>query len=164
MGTAARRASWCAVGAFVLLSAGCGGGDSPVVQVATPTPHGSSTVAPPATTPPIPPASTTRAPSTATPGTTTAAPAPADGSCGTVTAASGLTLRVLPAAGVSCADAVGLVGRFQEQLAGRQPAGSSRPASAVVDGWLCVSGPPSSKGGTTCSLQDKTVFADVAAE
>ncbi|MTD58544.1 hypothetical protein GKO32_31885 [Amycolatopsis sp. RM579] len=81
-----------------------------------------------------------------------------------VTAASGLTLQVLDSPGIPCADAKALVGKFQAQLAGKQPAGSTQPASATVDGWLCVSGPPASQGGTSCSLDDKTVFASVAAE
>ncbi|WP_233459043.1 hypothetical protein, partial [Amycolatopsis acidiphila] len=113
-----------------------------------------------ATTATSPPATTGSAPA----GSPAPTSAPAEGSCGTVTAASGLTLQVLESPGVPCADAKDLVSRFQAQLAGRQPAGSGKPASATVDGWLCVSGPPSSQGGTTCSLQDKTVFAGVAAE
>ncbi|TVT42296.1 hypothetical protein FNH05_22610 [Amycolatopsis rhizosphaerae] len=90
---------------------------------------------------------------------------PADGSCGSVTAASGLTLSVLDgtAAGIGCAQAHQLVAKFQAGIAGQQPAGSGRPVSATVDGWLCVSGPPSSQGGTTCSLDDKTVYARVVA-
>jgi hypothetical protein len=158
MGAVARRAFRCATAAVLLLSAGCSGSDDPVVQVATPPPP-----PPAAATTPASSSSQAPPPAPAT-GTKRADASPAAGTCGTVTAASGLTLRVLPAPGVSCPDAVGLVSRFQAQLAGRQPARSSRPASATVDGWLCVSGPPSAQGGTTCSLQDKTVFAAVAAE
>ncbi|TNC25490.1 hypothetical protein FG385_14885 [Amycolatopsis alkalitolerans] len=75
-----------------------------------------------------------------------------------------MTLQVLESPGIACADAKALVSRFQAQLAGKQPAGSSQPASATVDGWLCVSGPPASQGGTSCSRQDQTVFAGVAGE
>ncbi|WAL63375.1 hypothetical protein ORV05_20380 [Amycolatopsis cynarae] len=91
--------------------------------------------------------------------------ASADGSCGSVTAASGLTLSVLDstATGIGCPQAHQLVAKFQAGIAGQQPAGSGRPVSATVDGWLCVSGPPSSQGGTTCSLDDKTVYARVVA-
>ncbi|WP_261377182.1 hypothetical protein, partial [Amycolatopsis bartoniae] len=99
---------------------------------------------------------------------TTTSPAPgsrsAQDDCGTVAAASGLTLQVLPTPNLPCDEANQLVARFQAQLAGRQPAGSDQPASATVDGWLCVSGPPASQGGTTCSRQDQTVFAGVVTE
>ncbi|KAA9151357.1 hypothetical protein FPZ12_039165 [Amycolatopsis acidicola] len=80
-------------------------------------------------------------------------------------AASGLTLRVEDSstAGMDCAQATDLVARFQRQLTGKQGPDSRDPVSATVDGWLCVSGPPSAQGGTTCSKQDLTVFAGVAA-
>lgn len=163
MGAAARRVCSCAAGAFLLLTAGCAGTDDPVVQAGTPAP------APPVVTTTSEPAPTTTTTASTPPKTTATTPktteaVPAEGTCGTVTAASGLTLQVLDSPGVSCADAKQLVSRFQAELAGKQTAGSSQPASATVDGWLCVSGPPSSQGGTTCSLDDKTVFASVAAE
>lgn len=160
MGATARRVCSCAAGAFLLLTAGCAGTGDPVVQAGTPTP------APPVVTTTSEPAPTTTTAPPKTPATTpkTTEAAPAEGTCGTVIAASGLTLQVLDSPGVGCADAKQLVSRFQEQLAGKQTAGSTKPASATVDGWLCVSGPPSSQGGTSCSLDDKTVFATVAAE
>jgi hypothetical protein len=161
MGTAARRVCSCAAGGFVLLSAGCAGPGAARVQVATPAPPPVATT----TSGPASDSTTTTGLAKTTAGTPqTTEAAPAEGTCGTVTAASGLTLQVLDSPGVPCADAKQLVSRFQARLAGRQPAGSGQPASATVDGWLCVSGPPSSQGGTTCSLQDRTVFAGVAAE
>ncbi|NKQ52622.1 hypothetical protein HFP15_06980 [Amycolatopsis sp. K13G38] len=66
--------------------------------------------------------------------------------------------------GISCADAKSLVAKFQQQITGKQPPGSSQPVSASVDGWLCVSGPPSGGGGTSCSRGEQTVFAEAAAE
>lgn len=160
MGAVAHRALCCATGALLLLSAGCSGSDDPVVQVSTPPPAPATTSAPGSASTSAPAGSSASAAATKRADT----PAPPAGSCGTVTAASGLTLQVLPSPGVSCPGAVSLVRKFQEQLAGRQPAGSRSPASAIVDGWQCVSGPPSSQGGTTCSRQDQTVFAAVAAE
>jgi hypothetical protein len=90
---------------------------------------------------------------------------PAGEGCGHVTAASGPTLQVLDSAsaGIGCPEANRLVGKFQAEIAGKQPARSSEPVSATINGWLCVSGPPSAEGGTTCSLQDTTVFAHVVA-
>lgn len=163
MGATTRRVCSCAAGAFLLLTPGCAGSDDPVVQAGTQPP------APPivtTTSEPAPATTTTAATPPKTTATTprTTEPALAEGTCGTVTAASGLTLQVLDSPGMRCADAKQLVSRFQAELAGKQIAGSSQPASATVDGWLCVSGPPSSQGGTSCSLDDKTVFASVAAE
>ncbi|MFJ8913716.1 hypothetical protein [Amycolatopsis sp. NPDC102389] len=86
---------------------------------------------------------------------------PVQGSCGTVTAASGLTLQVLNGPGVSCADATGIVGSFHKRIAGRQSAGSDEPVSETVDGWLCVSGAPAAQGGTSCSKGEQNVFAAV---
>ncbi|AIJ23088.1 hypothetical protein [Amycolatopsis methanolica] len=113
----------------------------------------------------------TTAPQTSAPAST-AAPAPSTSAtttearaygCGTVPAASGLTLQVMETttSTLSCGQATDLVTRFQRAIAGRQPAGSGRPVSETVDGWLCVSGPPASQGGTTCSRGDDTVFARV---
>lgn len=159
MRAVARRARWCAACGLLLFAAGCGSKDDPVVQASVPDPTTSS--APVTTTTSAAPATTSASPSRA-PASTAAAPA--QGDCGTVPAASGLTLRVLPSPGISCADAKQLVATFQSQLTGKQPAGSTQPASGTVNGWLCVSGPPASEGGTSCSLQDQTVFASVAAE
>ncbi|MGI6869649.1 hypothetical protein [Amycolatopsis sp. 3B14] len=124
----------------------------------------------PQTSAPQTSASQTSAPASTPAGTATAAPstsagttgARADG-CGTVPAASGLTLQVMDTttSTLSCGQATDLVTRFQRAIAGRQPAGSGRPVSETVDGWLCVSGPPASQGGTTCSRGEDTVFARV---
>ncbi|GAA5157027.1 hypothetical protein [Amycolatopsis dongchuanensis] len=169
MGASSR---WFAAAALLLLTAGCAaGGDEPAGQVATPKPiPAPATSTPPPTAGSAAPETTGSAPPEAQPNaeaqpSAEAQPkAEADGACGAVTAASGLRLQVLPDSTVPCAEATDLVRRFQEQLAGKQPAGSNQPASATVDGWLCVSGPPAAQGGTTCSKLDKTVFAGVASE
>jgi hypothetical protein len=85
----------------------------------------------------------------------------APGSCGSVTAASGLTLQVLDgeAGGVDCATATQIVERFQRKIAGKQPADSNEPLSDAVDGWLCVSGPPTAEGRTTCGKDNQNIFA-----
>jgi hypothetical protein len=83
------------------------------------------------------------------------------GSCGTVTAASGLTLYVFQSQGLDCAAATKLVGDFQRKIGGRQGAGSNDAVNDTVDGWLCTSGPPASQGGTTCTKGEQTVFAAV---
>ncbi|GAB3574779.1 hypothetical protein GCM10027445_36210 [Amycolatopsis endophytica] len=120
----------------------------------------------PATTPspgtPPPPATTATTTTTTTPPSTTTAAARSD-ECGTVTAASGLTLRVMDTttSALDCGAATDLVTRFQQAITGRQPADSARPVSETVDGWLCVSGPPASQGGTSCSRGEDTVFAQV---
>ncbi|WP_410574625.1 hypothetical protein [Amycolatopsis sp. cmx-4-61] len=90
-------------------------------------------------------------------------PPPVPGSCGTVTAASGLTLYVFDSgsAGVSCVAATKLVGDFHRKIAGRQGAGSNDAVNETVDGWLCTSGPPAAQGGTTCTKGEQTVFAAV---
>ncbi|WP_435155312.1 hypothetical protein [Amycolatopsis sacchari] len=162
MGASSR---WFAAAALLLLTAGCAaGGDEPTSQVATPKPIPAPATSTPASTAGSAAPETTG--STAPPASRADAQpnSAADGACGAVTAASGLRLQVLPDSTVPCAEATDLVRRFQEQLAGKQPAGSNQPASATVDGWLCVSGPPAAQGGTTCSKQDKTVFAGVASE
>ncbi|WP_246257355.1 hypothetical protein [Amycolatopsis anabasis] len=139
---------------------------------------GCSDDAPPAAQPAPPPGPTAVATSSAAPSTTPAPPSsappappkstgkenvPTDGSCGTVTAASGQTLQVLDshAGGVDCAQAKRVVAAFHQKIAGRQSAQSNEPVSDTVDGWLCVSGPPAAQGGTTCSMQDKSVLAAV---
>jgi hypothetical protein len=138
---------------------------------------------PAAQAPPPPPSSAAPAPTTATPSGTTpppsaatggsSAPAPVTkpsgapptvpGSCGTVTAASGLTLYVFDSgsAGVTCATATKLVGDFHRKIAGRQGTGSNDAVNETVDGWLCTSGPPAAQGGTTCTKGEQTVFAAV---
>ncbi|GAA4534335.1 hypothetical protein [Amycolatopsis samaneae] len=126
-------------------------------------PSSAATHAPPplpdtgTTTPPSP------SPSASPPGTTAPAAAPAAGSCGAVTAASGLTLNVLDGAatGVACAEATKLVTEFHRKIAGRQGSGSNDAVNDTVDGWLCVSGAPAAQGGTTCSKGERTVFASV---
>lgn len=92
------------------------------------------------------------------------APPTVAGRCGTVTAASGLTLRVLLGTGVTdCALGERVVAAFHAEIAGKQPAGSTRPAAAEVDGWHCVSGPPASGGGTDCESDGRNVQAAVEA-
>ncbi|MGW4488904.1 hypothetical protein ACWEOE_34335 [Amycolatopsis sp. NPDC004368] len=145
--------------------AACSG--EPETRAAVPPPP-SATTAPPgtaprtATPPPPPPAeSTHEGPSTsARPASTTAA---VPGSCGTVTAASGLTLYVFDsqAGGVPCAEAMKLVRDFHAKIAGRQGSGSNDAVNDTVSGWLCTSGPPAAQGGTTCSKGERTVFAAV---
>lgn len=136
----------------LLLLAGVLGGctDSPAATPAPGTPPPASAPASTTTTAPPPPPSTTT-------------PQARSDECGTVRAASGLELQVMETAtsGLGCGRATDLVTRFQEAIAGRQPAGSARPVSETVDGWLCVSGPPASQGGTTCSRGEDTVFARV---
>ncbi|MFJ7214070.1 hypothetical protein [Amycolatopsis sp. NPDC098790] len=116
---------------------------------------GSSTTAPP----PPPADGSTPAPATKP----SSAPPPVPGSCGTVTAASGLTLYVFDSgsAGVTCVAATKLVGDFHRKIAGRQGAGSNDAVNETVDGWLCTSGPPAAQGGTTCTKGEQTVFAAV---
>ncbi|MFE0020784.1 hypothetical protein [Amycolatopsis sp. NPDC059021] len=115
--------------------------------------------------PPLPDTGTTAPPPppAAKPGTATPAAAPAAGFCGTVTAASGLTLDVVDGktAGIPCAEATKLVTEFHRKIAGRQGAGSNDAVNETVDGWLCVSGAPAAQGGTTCSKGEQTVFASV---
>lgn len=111
------------------------------------------------TLPPLPPQSS--APVAKPPKSTAA---PADGTCGTVTAASGLTLQVLggqDAGGVDCPTGKKIVEQFQRKIAGKQTAESNEPVSDTVDGWLCVSGAPAAQGGTTCSKDNSTVLAAV---
>ncbi|HVV10604.1 hypothetical protein [Amycolatopsis sp.] len=149
-----------AVGALALAGGCSQGGDSPAAAgtaSAPPLPAPSSQPAVSSSTA-TPPVTTTTAEPTPQPATTAA---PGGDGCGTVHAASGLTLRVQDgsSAGMTCAQATDLVARFQRQITGKQPSGSNDPVSATVDGWLCVSGPPSAQGGTTCSKQDLTVFA-----
>lgn len=83
--------------------------------------------------------------------------------CGTVAAASGLTLEVLGAeeSGVPCEQARPVVERFHRLIAGKQSANSAEPVSETFDGWLCVSGPPAAQGGTTCGKAEQTVLAAV---
>lgn len=97
---------------------------------------------------------------------TTSSAAPAEEgstrSCGTVTAASGARLQVIPGAGVTgCPEAERVVRAFHRAIAGRQPSGSRKPAAAQVHGWDCVSGPPSSQGGTICSRGGATISAAI---
>lgn len=126
-------------------------------------PPPSTTSAPTSTgTPPPPPATGgSSAPAPAT--KPAAAPPSVPGSCGTVTAASGLTLYVFDSGstGVSCVAATKLVGDFHRKIAGRQGAGSNDAVNETVDGWLCTSGPPAAQGGTTCTKGEQTVFAAV---
>jgi hypothetical protein len=110
---------------------------------------------------PVSPAMT--GPGSPVPASSGAAAPPVLGDCDTVQAASGLTLLVLDVVSddIGCAQAEQLVRDFQARIAGQQPAGSTQPVSASVQGWLCVSAPPATQGGTTCTLRDKTVYARV---
>lgn len=86
-------------------------------------------------------------------------------SCGIVRAASGARLQVILGEGVTdCPMAVRLVRAFHRAIAGEQPSGSRHPAKATVDGWSCVSGPPSSQGGTNCTRGERTVMAAVVTD
>ncbi|MCR6482116.1 hypothetical protein M8542_04785 [Amycolatopsis sp. OK19-0408] len=126
-------------------------------------PPATSSSSPTSTGTPPPPPSTggSSAPAPAT--KPASAPPPVPGSCGTVTAASGLTLYVFDSGstGVSCVAATKLVGDFHRKIAGRQGAGSNDAVNETVDGWLCTSGPPAAQGGTTCTKGEQTVFAAV---
>lgn len=77
------------------------------------------------------------------------------GTCGTVKAASGKTLQVQRPDGgqPGCDEANRVVTEFHRRIAGQQPAGSDQPMGMQVDGWQCVSGPPTAQGGTTCTKQ-----------
>lgn len=85
------------------------------------------------------------------------------GTCGTVTAASGLLLQLLggEGGGVDCATGRRIVEEFHQKIAGKQPADSNEPVSDSVEGWQCVSGAPTAQGGTACSKEDKSIFAGV---
>jgi len=73
-------------------------------------------------------------------------------------------LQVMVADGrTSCAQATRLVRAFHQQIGDRQLAGSDRPAGGTVEGWTCVSGPPSALGGTICTRGSATVSAAVVA-
>ncbi|OZM72521.1 hypothetical protein CFN78_15630 [Amycolatopsis antarctica] len=80
-----------------------------------------------------------------------------------MTAASGLTLQVLggDTGSAPCEEATRVVRQFHERIAGRQAAGSDEPATGSVEGWDCVSGPPSAQGGTSCGKGTLTVLAAV---
>ncbi|HWD02392.1 MAG TPA: hypothetical protein VG674_08075 [Amycolatopsis sp.] len=157
-----------AAGLLLSALAACSGDPAPRTA-ASPPPSASTTASSAATpsstfTPPPPPAQqTTQAPASTTQKAATTSPAAVPGSCGTVTAASGLTLYVFDsrAGGVPCAQALQLVRDFHAKIAGRQGAGSNNAVNDTVSGWLCTSGPPASQGGTTCSKGEQTVFAAV---
>ncbi|WP_326835956.1 hypothetical protein VSH64_13675 [Amycolatopsis rhabdoformis] len=143
--------------------AACSGEPAPRAAVPPP-PSATTAPAPTSSTrpaPPPPPEPThTTSSKPARPSTT---PTAVPGSCGTVTAASGLTLYVFDsqAGGVPCAEAMRLVRDFHAQIAGRQGSGSNDAVNDTVSGWLCTSGPPAAQGGTTCSKGEQTVFAAV---
>lgn len=144
-----------------LLAACSGEEPPPPVTSAPPPPPPAPSSTGTASVPPIP---SQTAPSSAAAPNPAPEPKPAEpvqGSCGTVTAASGLTLQVLNGPGVSCADATGIVDSFHKRITGRQSAGSDEPVSETVDGWLCVSGAPAAQGGTSCSKGEQNVFAAV---
>jgi hypothetical protein len=132
---------------------------------AEPLPASPTAGTPAASAPPPPPSADPQAPNTVP----TAAKPPRQpppsvaGTCGTVTAASGLTLQLLggEGGGVDCATGRRIVEEFHQKLAGRQPADSNEPISDSVEGWQCTSGPPTAQGGTSCGKEDKSIFAGV---
>jgi hypothetical protein len=143
--------------------AACAGDPAAQAPPAPPSSTAPTAATTPTGTPPPPPATTdgSAAPAPAT--KPSGAPPSVPGSCGTVTAASGLTLYVFDSgsAGVSCVAATKLVGDFHRTIAGRQGTGSNDAVNETVDGWLCTSGPPAAQGGTTCTKGEQTVFAAV---
>ncbi|WP_245573381.1 hypothetical protein [Amycolatopsis benzoatilytica] len=143
-------------------------GDPAPPQAGSPAPSAIASAAPSThAPPPLPQTGDSSAP----PSTPAAAPKPSKqppaappgtpGTCGTVTAASGLTLYVYDPKAIPCPAAMTLVKKFHAAINGKQPAGSNSPVNATVDGWLCVSGPPAAQGGTTCSKGEQTVLAAV---
>jgi hypothetical protein len=142
--------------------AACSGDPAPSAAPSPPPATTSASTSAATTTPPPPPA--TSGPATPAPATKPAgAPPSVPGACGTVAAASGLSLYVFDSgsAGVSCAAATQLVADFHRKIAGRQGPGSNDAVNETVDGWLCTSGPPAAQGGTTCTKGEQTVFAAV---
>ncbi|MBB4683365.1 hypothetical protein [Amycolatopsis jiangsuensis] len=156
---------FCAA-ALLLACTACSGDPAP--PTAAPRALSATTAAPSPSTHAPPPLPATAEPTpkptgkpTTTPGTAKASAAPAPGTCGTVTAASGLTLYVYDPETVPCGQALTLVKDFHEAITGRQGSGSNEAVDATVDGWRCTSGPPSAQGGTTCDKGAQTVFAAV---
>ncbi|MET8846224.1 hypothetical protein [Amycolatopsis sp. NPDC004625] len=143
--------------------AACSGAPAAQAPPAPSSPTAAASEAAPTGTPPPPPAATDGSAAPAPVSKPSGPPPPVPGSCGTVTAASGLTLYVFDSgsAGVSCVAATKLVGDFHRKIAGRQGAGSNDAVNETVDGWLCASGPPAAQGGTTCTKGEQTVFAAV---
>jgi len=161
------RPAWLLAGVAVLAcAAGCADAQTAAAPSSSAPPPSSAVPSPSSSAPPPPSTSAPATTRTTTPPPTSSEAVPTGGDCGTVPAASGLTLRVLDssAMGIPCADATNLVAKFQRQITGKQPPGSAEPVNATVDGWLCVSGAPAAQGGTSCSRGEQTVFAEVAAE
>jgi hypothetical protein len=152
------------VAAFLAVPALVACSGDPAQAPASASPSGPAPVtstSPTGTAPPLP---GTGVSSAAPPVSKPSGPPPSvPGSCGTVTAASGLTLYVFDSrsAGVDCAAATRLVTEFHRKIAGRQGAGSNDAVNETVEGWLCTSGPPAAQGGTTCTKGEQTVFAAV---
>ncbi|WP_236725417.1 hypothetical protein [Amycolatopsis orientalis] len=159
--TGSWRRLFAACAAVGTLAACSGEGPPPAVTSATLSPPATPSPTSPGSLPPIPSQSAPSSPTAPNPAPKPKPAEPVQGSCGTVTAASGLTLQVLNGPGVSCADATGIVGSFHRRIAGRQSAESDEPVSETVDGWLCVSGAPAAQGGTSCSKGEQNVFAAV---
>ncbi|WP_328610134.1 hypothetical protein OG943_13735 [Amycolatopsis sp. NBC_00345] len=144
--------------------AACSGDPSPQAPPpSVPAPATTSSAAPSTTAAPPPLPDTAKPSSSAPKKPPASAAAKAPGACGTVTAASGLTLNVFDsqAGGVPCAEAMRLVKEFHAKIAGRQGSGSNDAVNDTVEGWLCTSGPPAAQGGTTCGKGEQTVFAAV---
>ncbi|MET8998327.1 hypothetical protein [Amycolatopsis sp. Hca4] len=155
--------TWLAACLALPVLTACSGDPAAQAPPAPPPATTAPSVTTSAATPPPPPGGT-GSESAPAPATRPSGPPPSvPGSCGTVTAASGLTLYVFDSgsAGVSCVAATKLVGDFHRKIAGRQGAGSNDAVNETVDGWLCTSGPPAAQGGTTCTKGEQTVFAAV---
>lgn len=146
------------VTALILLS-GCEEAKSAAISPASPSSSGAAASSPPNSSTSSSPASSVAKPAPPT----ERADVPVASSCGTVTAASGLTLQVIgnQASGIDCTEAKRIISDFHQSINGRQSADSTEATSSTVDGWLCVSGAPSAQGGTTCSAKDKMIFAAV---
>ncbi|WP_410597678.1 hypothetical protein [Amycolatopsis sp. lyj-23] len=143
--------------------AACSGDPAAQAPPAPPPASAAPSVTTSASAPTLPPSPGGSAPAPAPANRPSGPPPSVPGSCGTVTAASGLTLYVFDSgsAGVSCVAATKLVGDFHRKITGRQDSGSNDAVNETVDGWLCTSGPPAAQGGTTCTKGEQTVFAAV---
>jgi hypothetical protein len=144
------------------LAGACSTTAPPAAEAPSPSPGAD---APTSQAPPPPPSADPQAPNTPPPANQPPRQPPPSvaGTCGTVTAASGLTLQLLggEGGGVDCATGRRIVEEFHQKIAGKQPADSNEPVSDSVEGWQCVSGAPTAQGGTACSKEDKSVFAGV---
>lgn len=156
--------------ACLLPLGGCVAQDPPAQAVVSATPTSARGAESSVRLPPLPEQDPTATVTAAPSPRATPAPAPAparenSATCGTVTSASGLTLRVKLGEGATdCGLAERVVRAFHRAIAGQQPAESDEPVGAIVDGWKCVSGPPSAQGGTSCSKGAVNVLGAVVSE